>query len=500
MGVKRHLAFDLGAESGRAIVGSVENGVLKMDEIHRFPTQSMFVHHSLRWNVYRFYEEIVRGLRNYVARYGSELESIGVDTWGCDYGFLAKDGTLLEMPYQYRDARTGGTNEIMEKKMGRKRVYDTTGIQFLNINTLNQMISVRRDTPDRLDEACDMLFIGDILHYLLSGKKAAEFTVASTSQMLDAYKKDWSEEIFERFDFPSKLKAKMIFAGDVLGTLDGELAAEVGLSPSVKIVVPAVHDTASAATAIPAEGENWAYISSGTWCMVGVETNAPVINEMSCELSISNSGGSLGKNLFLKNVMGLWLIQQCKKAWNRTMPDLDYPQIVELAIKAKPFAAYIEPDDDLFFAPHDNIAAIDEYLKKTGQNGVDTGDVGTVARIVYESLAMKYRYVVDLLKKATGKQVDVLHIIGGGAKNDLLNQFSANALGCKVVTGPTEATATGNLLLQAYGCGVCGSLEEIRRVVRESDEFNVFDAEASTKKEWAQAYESFKRVCGLRDV
>ncbi|MEG2189706.1 MAG: FGGY-family carbohydrate kinase, partial [Christensenella sp.] len=295
-------------------------------------------------------------------------------------------------------------------------------------------------------------------------------------------------------------QAKMIFAGDVLGNLDGELAAEVGLSPSVKIVVPAVHDTASAATAIPAEGENWAYISSGTWCMVGVETNAPVINEMSCELSISNSGGSLGKNLFLKNVMGLWLIQQCKKAWNRTMPDLDYPQIVELAIKAKPFAAYIEPDDDLFFAPHDNIAAIDEYLKKTGQNGVDTGDVGTVARIVYESLAMKYRYVVDLLKKATGKQVDVLHIIGGGAKNDLLNQFSANALGCKVVTGPTEATATGNLLLQAYGCGVCGSLEEIRRVVRESDEFNVFDAEISTKKEWAQAYESFKRVCGLRDV
>ncbi len=500
MAVKRHLAFDFGAESGRAIVGSIEDGRLTMEEIHRFPTQSMFVHHSLRWNVYRFYEEIIRGMRSYVAKYGSELESIGVDTWGVDYGFLAEDGTLLEMPYQYRDSRTNGTAELIEEKLGKKKVYDITGIQFMNINTLNQMISVVRDTPDRFDGAVDMLFIGDILHYLLSGKKAAEFTVASTSQMLDAYKKDWSEEIFQSFGFPDKLKTKMIFAGDVLGTIDPAVAEEVGLAPDVKIVVPAVHDTASAAASIPAEGDDWAYISSGTWCMVGVETDAPVINDMSFALNISNSGGSLGKNLFLKNVMGLWIIQQCKKAWNRTMPDLDYPEIVERAVKAKPFAAFIEPDDDLFFAPHDNIAAIGEYLERTGQTGVDLSDIGTVARIVYESLALKYRYVVDLLKKATGKNVGVLHIIGGGTKNALLNQFSANALGFRVITGPAEATGTGNLLLQAYGCGEIGSLQELRDIVRNSNDFDVFDAEEESRREWAQAYEDFKRICGLAPI
>lgn len=496
----RHLAFDLGAESGRAIVGSVCDGVLQMDEIHRFPTQSMFVHHSLRWNVYRFYEEIVRGLRNYVAKYGAELDSIGIDTWGCDYGFLGADGTLLEMPFQYRDSRTNGTDAILEETMGRKRVYDITGIQFLNINTLNQMISVVRDTPKRLNDVHDMLFIGDILHYLLCGEKAAEFTVASTSQMLDADKKEWADEIFRKFDFPDRLKTRIVFAGDTLGTIDPALAEEVGLAPNVKIVVPAVHDTASAATAIPAEGEDWAYISSGTWCMVGVETNAPVIGDLSCEISISNSGGSLGKNLFLKNVMGLWIIQQCKKAWNAAMPDLDYSKIVTLAMKAKPFAAFIDPDDDLFFAPHDNIAAIREYLEKTGQTGVDTKDIGTVARIVYESLALKYRYVVDLLRKATKKRVEVLHIIGGGVKNALLNQFSANALDMKVVAGPAEATGTGNLLLQAYGCGTISSLKEIRRVVRDSGEFEIYIAEEGTRQEWAKAYEKFKQVCGLDRV
>lgn len=497
MSIKRHLAIDFGAESGRAVVGTVENGKLKMREIHRFPTQSMFVHRSLRWNVYRLYEEILRGLRNYVAQYGKELESIGVDTWGVDYGFLAEDGTLLEMPYQYRDGRTCRTDEIIDKTMGNRTVYDITGIQFMPINTLNQLVAVKRDTPGRFKQVCSMLFIGDILHYLLGGRKTVEFTVASTSQMLDAYKKEWSPEIFEAFGLPDKLKSEIVFAGNVIGTLDRDIAREVGLADTVKIVTPAVHDTASAASAIPATGNNWAYISSGTWCMVGLETDKPIINDLSYALNISNSGGALGKNLFLKNVMGLWIIQQCKKAWNRKDPALDYPGIVEKAMKAKPFAAFIDPDDDLFFAPVDNIAAIREYLSKTGQTGVDTEDVGTVARIVYESLALKYRYTVDFLKKATGQDVEVLHIIGGGTRNELLNRFSANALGIKVITGPVEATATGNLLLQAYGCGIVKSLEEIRQVVRNSNRFEVFEPQKDSLDEWAAAYERFKEVCSL---
>lgn len=369
--------------------------------------------------------------------------------------------------------------------------------EVMTINTLNQMAAVKRDTPERLEEAHDMLFIGDLLHYFLSGEKAAEFTVASTSQMLDAFKKEWSHELFEQFGIPDQLKSKIVFAGDVIGTIDPKLAKEVGLNGTVKIVAPAVHDTASAATAIPAEGENWAYISSGTWCMVGVETNGPVINDASYEMNISNSGGSLGKNLFLKNVMGLWIIQQCKKAWNKKDPGLGYPEIVEKAVRAKPFAGFIDPDDDLFFAPQDNIAAIREYLDKTGQTDVDTEDIGTVARIVYEALAFKYRYVVDRLKAATGQQVEVLHIIGGGTKNALLNQFSANALGFQVKAGPAEATATGNLLLQAYGCNEVNSLREIREVVRASNEMEVFEPENETAGEWARAYEQFKAVCGL---
>ena len=495
---KRHLAFDFGAESGRAIVGTLRDGKLSMEEIHRFPTQSMFVHHSLRWNVYRLYEEIVRGLRIYTAKYGPRLESIGVDTWGVDYGFLAEDGTLLEMPYQYRDSRTQGADEIIEKTLGHDRVYEITGIQFLAINTLNQMISVKRDTPRRFEDAADMLFIGDVLHYLLCGKKACEFTVASTSQMLDAHQKDWSGEIFDAFGFPEKLKTPIVFAGDVLGTLDPALAREVGLCEDVKIVVPAEHDTASAASAVPAEGENWAYLSSGTWCMVGVETDAPVISAESRALNLSNSGGVLGKNLLLKNVMGLWTIQQCKKAWNRKDPALDYPQIVERAVAAPAFAGFIDPDDDLFFAPEDNLAAIRAYFKKTGQPEIDFEDVGTVARIVYESLALKYRYVIDRLQKATGKPVDVLHIIGGGVKNRLMNEFAANALGIRVVTGPVEATATGNLLMQAYGCGEISSLTELRACVRRSNRFDCY--EPADTAQWDAAYARFKAVCGLEET
>ena len=262
---------------------------------------------------------------------------------GVDYGFLKKDGSLLEIPYQYRDDRTNGTAEIIDKAAGNREVYDITGIQFMTINTLNQMAAVKRDTPERLEEAHDMLFIGDLLHYFLSGEKAAEFTVASTSQMLDAFKKEWSHELFEQFGIPDQLKSKIVFAGDVIGTIDPKLAKEVGLNGTVKIVAPAVHDTASAATAIPAEGENWAYISSGTWCMVGVETNGPVINDASYEMNISNSGGSLGKNLFLKNVMGLWIIQQCKKAWNKKTPGLDTLRLWKKAVRAKPFAGFIDP-------------------------------------------------------------------------------------------------------------------------------------------------------------
>lgn len=491
--MKRHLAFDLGAESGRAIVGTLRDGKLELEELHRFPTKAMPVHGSLRWNVYRFYEELIAALRKYAAKYGPELESIGVDTWGVDYGLLAPDGTLLETPFHYRDDRAAGAAEIIDATMGNRAVYDLTGIQFMQINTLNQMVSVKRDRPDRLEDAEGMLFIGDILHYLLSGRRIAEYTVASTSQMVNPKTKNWAPEIFEAFGIPGKMMTEIVFAGDPIAVIDPALARETGVSPKTKIVVPAVHDTASAAAAIPAEGENWAYLSSGTWCMVGVETDDAVISDDSFEMNISNSAGALGKNLFLKNVMGLWIIQQCKKAWNRADPQLDYPRIVELAVAAKPFAAFIDPDDDLFLAPEDGVEAVGAYLKKTGQSSVDLSDIGQVARIVYEGLALKFRYVTARLETATGKTVDRLYIIGGATKNALLCQFTADALGVGVTAGPAEATATGNLLLQAYGCGEVESLEEIRRIVTASNELDHY----APQSDWNEAYERFLAACSL---
>lgn len=498
MGHKRHLAFDFGAESGRAIVGTLENGVLEMEEIHRFPTGSMFVYDSLRWNIYRLYEEILTGLRKYVQRYGDELESLGVDTWGVDYAFLKEDGAIFEVPYQYRDDRTQGTAEVIRRVMGERAVYDITGIQFMNINTLNQLIAQVRNSPADFGQAKEMLFIGDTLHYLLSGEKAAEFTVASTSQMLDAIYKTWSEDIFSAFGIPAHLQPRIVFAGDILGELSQSIADLVGLRTPVRIAVPAVHDTASAAAAIPARGTDWAYISSGTWCMVGLETDTPVITDLSYEMNISNSGGALGRNLFLKNVMGLWIIQQCRRTWEERGMPLSYPQIVERALAAPPFAAFIDPDDDLFFAPTDSIEAVSEYLGKTEQEGVDVEDVGTVARMVYEALALKYRYVLERLVECTDKKVNALHVIGGGSKNELLNQFTADAIGIPVYAGPGEATAMGNLMLQAYACGELRSIEEVRAAVRASSVLPEFLPNRASRKAWDKAYADFCRICGLK--
>ena len=333
--VKRHIAFDLGAESGRAIVGWLEDGKLVFEELHRFPTQGMAIRSTLRWNVYRFYEEMLAALKKYVAQYGSKLESIGVDTWGIDFGLLDAQGELLELPYHYRDARTAGTDRVLEEKFGNRQVYEITGTQFLICNTLNQLIAAKRNGDRAAREAEQMLFMADLLHYFLCGSMSSEYTVASISQMMDTRKKRWSDELFDTFGIPRTLQTPIVYAGDCIGTLADEIASQAGLDTGVKIITPAVHDTASAATAVPTEGENWAYISTGTWCIAGLETGAPIINDESCRLSISNSGGAFGKNLFLKNVMGLWIIQQCKKEWNRQDPDLDYAGIMHDAEKSR---------------------------------------------------------------------------------------------------------------------------------------------------------------------
>lgn len=492
--MSRHIAIDLGAESGRVIVGTLEAGKLRLQELSRFPTKGMHVNGNFQWNIYRLYEEIVAGLKKYAELYGPHCDSIGVDTWGVDFGLLECKGNLISLPYHYRDPRNIGTDEVIERKLGHDRLYELTGIQHLIFNSLNQLIAMVENGDPALGIATDLLFVGDLLHYFLTGVKCNEFTIASISQLYNTATKSWEDKVFDAFGIDKTLMQNIVQSGDVIGSLRDDICEMTGLA-STKIVAPPVHDTASAAVALPAQGQNWAYISSGTWSLLGLELDAPVIDETCRALNISNSGGAFGKSLFLKNVMGLWIIQQCKLSWDKSRKDLTYPQIVELAEQAKPFAGFIDPDDPLFLNPEDAVEAVRQYLGKTGQTVPEQQDVGAIARIVFESLAMKYKYTLNCLCRATNRTVETMHITGGGSNNALLNRFTANALNCRVVAGPAEGTAMGNILVQAYGCGIISSLEEARAILRDSIELQTFTPQDT--EEWQRMYDRYCKTCTL---
>lgn len=488
----RHFAVDLGAESGRCIVGTVENGKVQLEELCRFPTQVCQLRGEYHWNIFRYYDEIINGLKLYVEKYGPQLDSIGVDTWGCDYCLLDHNGDIKGLPKSYRRMVSQTPYEVMEEKFGKFRLYQHHGIQFLDFNTLNQMIYEKLEDPSYLDDVTDMMFIGDSLHYLLGAPAVCEYSTASISQMVNTSNRQWDDEIFDAFDLSHNLQTRIVYAGDCIGTLDDRIADAVGLSRGVKIITPAVHDTASASVAVPAEGENWASISSGTWSLASVELDDPVNNQQSYEMNISNSAGVLGKSLFLKNIMGLWIIQQCKYRWEEKNPGLSYSKIVELAQQATPFLAWIDPDDQRFFQPGDMPARICDYLKQTGQAELSVENIGQIARIIYESLAMKYRYIFERIAQTGGKKIDVLHITGGGSNNKMLNQFTANAMGVEVVAGPSECSAMGNIMMQAYGCEAAADLAHIRQIVKKSVELDHYLPESNNT--WNDAFVAFLAI------
>ncbi len=492
--MSRHFAVDLGAESGRCMVGvyDPDKNTMQCEELNRFATQGLKIRNGVHWNVFRYYESILQGLKEYVSRYGKELDSIGIDAWGVDYALIDKRGEIIGLPYCYRDKRVNGSIELIDSILPKKQVYDITGIQFLEINTLSQMAAAVNREECSLEYATDIMFIGDVLHYMLGAKICAEYTGVSISQLYDNRVDEWSEKIAKTFKLP-KFKTEVCKAGDVIGTLSDEIADEVGLQRGVKIVAPAVHDTASAAVAIPTQQDNCYYISSGTWSLVGIELDEPVINEKSLNMSLSNSGGALDKILFLKNVMGLWLIQQCKRMWDRQHDNLTYSKIVEYAKKENSFGAFIDPDDTVFLNPENMPKAICDYIRKTGQGEIEESNIGLIARIIYESLAMKYRLIFERIADIVSKEVEVIHIIGGGSKNKLLCRFTANAMGVKVTAGPAEGTALGNLLMQAYGCGRIEDLKSMRKVVALSSEIEEFFPEDT--EQWEKAYERFKKMC-----
>jgi len=482
------LAFDLGAESGRAVLGTLDGRKLAVREVRRFPNTPLSLADHIHWNVYALLDEIKAAMRDVSAELSGGPASVGVDTWGVDFGLLARDGSLVGLPFCYRDKRNLGAMEEYFNMVSRPALYEATGIQFMPFNTLFQIYAMVRERSPLLDAAADLLFMPDLFNYLLTGKKAAEFTIATTSQFLDPRTKAWIPGLFQAMGLSKKILQQIVEPGTVLGPLSNEAAGETGLA-GVPVVATAGHDTAAAVAAIPAEGRNWAYISSGTWSLVGVEENEPVITPKSLEFNFTNEGGVGGTIRFLKNVTGLWLVQGCRKAWAKDGP-VTYEELARAAGDAAPFAALIDPDSPDFLNPPDMPEAVREFLRKTGQKPPESR--ATLVRSLLESLALKYRLVIDQLRLILGHPIEKIHIIGGGSQNTLLCQFAANATGLPVVAGPAEATAIGNILVQAMAMGRVSSPAEMRATIRESFDLRTYEPAGTAV--WEAAYGRFREI------
>lgn len=482
------LAFDLGAESGRAILGQLEAGRLQLSELHRFPNKTIYLDNHLHWNIYYLFEEIRKVLQD-CRKNDLEIISLGVDTWGVDFGLLDGNGNLLTLPYCYRHRSFPKAMEQYFRNYSPEELYQLTGIQFLPFNSLFQLYSLLAENPEIIRSARRLLFTPDIINYLLTGKQATELTIASTSQLLSPFSRKWLPELLDRMGLDTSLLPDINQPGTSLGWISGWLVDD-GL-PEIEVIQVASHDTASAVAAAPGEGQNWLYLSSGTWSLVGVELPEPVVTPESFAANFTNESG-LGRTIrFLKNVTGLWLWQQCRRVWSRS-GELSYEQLVNLATQARPFQLFLDPDALDFLHPENMVEAIQHYARRTGQKEPD--DAGIVARAILESLAFKYRLVVEELSRLTGRRFNTIHLIGGGSRNQLLNQFTAEATGLRVLAGPDEATSAGNILVQALATGRLRSSQEIREVVRQSFEIKEFiPVEPET---WSERYQDFLRIIG----
>lgn len=461
-----HIACDLGAESGRVMLGTFDGRRLAIEEIHRFPNGAVRSGNSLRWDLPGLYREVLQGLRK-VAKRGLPIASLGVDAWAIDFALLRGQEPLLRPAYHYRDPRNERAFRAARTPEFEKLVFERTGIQFMPLNTLYQLLADQAEEPDSLADADRLLMIPDWFHFLLCGQEAIEETNASTTQLYDPWLRGWSEELIEHFNFPRHIFPQIVPPGTLLGFLLPEVQAETGLD-AVPVIAGCTHDTAAAVAAVPAVGEDedWAYLSSGTWSLIGVELEGPLINEAARAANFTNEIGYDGTVRFLKNIVGLWLIQECRRIWARDGQDLDYAALAGFANAAAPLRSLIHPDDPRFHAPEDMPAAIRAYCAETGQPEPQTP--GEYARCIFESLALLYGTRLDELEKLTERTLRVLHIVGGGSKNELLNQCAANATGREVLAGPVEATAVGNILAQSLTLGFIPSLAAARAVVRES--------------------------------
>jgi len=487
---KRYIAVDLGAESGRVMLGTVSQDKVVLEEVHRFGNGPIEVDGSLHWDFAKTLAEIKAGIKKAVQQTGGEVACIGVDSWGVDFGLLDAEGWLLEDPYNYRDSRTDGMLEKAFEIVGKRAIYDRTGIQFMQLNTLYQLLAMQQSGDPVLKQAQTLLFTADLYAYHLCGKPYAEYSLASTSQLLDMKTGQWADDLFEKLKLPRDIMPPVTQPGTVVGELTEAAAAEFS-SPRIPVAAIGSHDTASAVAAVPASGEGgWAYLSCGTWSLLGVEIAAPVINDETFDYQFTNEGGVDGTIRLLKNIMGLWLVQECRRQWQTEGQDLSYAEITQMARNATPFAAYIDPSHSDFLSPGQMPEKINQYLAKTGQDKIN--DKGTMIRSILESLALNYAWVLQQIEDLTGNPIETLHLVGGGIQNQLLCQFTADATGKKVVAGPIEATATGNILMQAKATGQVESMQQIRQIVR-----NSFDVKEYLPKDisvWQAQSEKYKPI------
>ncbi len=484
-----YLAFDLGASSGRAVIGRFDGNVVELEEIHRFANGPVSVAGGLYWDALRLYEELLAGLRKCVQVSGPELAGIGIDTWGVDFALMDARNELLGNPRCYRDPRVQGMMERAFSRVSREEIFERTGLQFLEINTLYQLLSMAEKNSQHLRVARTFLMMPDLFNFWLTGRKVCEFSNATTTQFYNPRKEGWATDLLELLEIPADMLPEIVPPGTPLSPLRPEIAADAGIR-SGDVIAPACHDTASAVAAVPFSDADAAYISSGTWALLGAELPAPNVTPEALRHNFTNEGGVCGAFRFLKNVTGLWTVQECRRTWENLGHAYSFADLVQLAEAAPALSSFIDPDHSDFLEPGDMPARIRTYCRRTGQT--EPATEGAVIRCALESLALKCRFVLDDLESVLKRKLHTIHVVGGGIRNSLLNQFTANAARRPVVAGPAEATALGNILMQTFARGEIGSLNGIREVVRNSTELATLEPDDGDA--WEDAYGRFRRL------
>lgn len=491
---KYYFAVDLGATSGRTILGTLADGKLEQEELTRFPNNLIETGGHFYWDIYALYLEMIKGLQ-VVGNRGLDITSIGIDTWGVDFVFIGEDDAILRNPMAYRDPHTfAAIDDYLENVLDRKTVYDITGIQFMNFNSLFQLHAMRQANNVALQHCKKVLFVPDALSWMLTGEAVCEYTIASTSQMLDPRTGDLSEKLIESVGMKRSQFGRMVQPGTQIGVLTEEVQKMTGLG-AVPVIAVAGHDTGSAVAAVPAKNEQFAYLSSGTWSLMGIETKKAIINERSYELNFTNEGGIEGTTRFLKNICGMWLYERCRREWPEEVRKLSHPELQGSAMKVEAFRSIINPDDKAFANPPSMIEAIQQYCRETGQTVPETP--AEICRCIFDSLALRYRQVFLWLKEFATFDLNVLHIIGGGSLNKFLNQFTADALGVEVLAGPQECTAIGNIMLQAKASGDVADIWAMRAIIANSVEMVPYHP-TGDKAAWDQAYEKYLQILKIK--